>query len=315
MTLRRFAPPLLILSALLGSFASMLRAEEIEAVSSRVADDYVRTKTADGSFQSETYAFGPGGHWGGGSDDPSIEKLPFLDVARVIAAPLASQNYLPTRDSETTKLLIMVYWGTTNPPDRQGGTASFQNAASAMNALQAAKNAAAPTATNGMARARGTVSGSPEEENAATTAIAMLQAENAQRRRRDIETSKILGYDSWWAETSRLEGTPLDTRRHDLLNELEDSRYFVVLMAYDFQLMWKQKKSKLLWETRFSVSQRHHLFDEVLPVMAQHAARYFGQDSHGLQHREVPIGKVELGELKSLGESSDKPVTTSATEK
>jgi len=38
----------------------------------------------------------------------------------------------------------------------------------------------------------------------------------------------------------------------------------VVLMAYDFQLLWKEKKHKLLWETRFSIRQRHNDFDRQL---------------------------------------------------
>jgi hypothetical protein len=85
-------------------------------------------------------------------------------------------------------------------------------------------------------------------------------------------------------------------RRNDLVAEIEDNRYFVVLMAYDFQLMWKQKKHKLLWETRFSIREKQNQFDRALPQMAEYASRYFGQDSHGLLHTGVPDGKVELGD-------------------
>jgi len=68
---------------------------EITAVSSRVSDDYIRTKQPDGSFQPETYAFGPGGYWSGGSSDKTIDNVKFLDVAKVIATPLAQRKYLP----------------------------------------------------------------------------------------------------------------------------------------------------------------------------------------------------------------------------
>ena len=88
----------------------------IEAVSSKVAPDYVRAKTPDGSFQPELYAFGPGGNWGGEIKDLTIEKLTFLDVAHVIARPLAIQKYLPGNDPAKTRLLILVYWGTTAVP-------------------------------------------------------------------------------------------------------------------------------------------------------------------------------------------------------
>jgi hypothetical protein len=77
-------------------------------------------------------------------------------------------------------------------------------------------------------------------------------------------------------------------------------------MAYDFQLLWKAKKHKLLWETRFSIRQRHHDFDKDLPTMAQYASQYFGQDSGGLVHKEIPLGHVDIGDVKSLGEVPSK---------
>ena len=73
-------------------------------------------------------------------------------------------------------------------------------------------------------------------------------------------------------------------------------------MAYDFQLLWKQKKHKLLWETRFSIRQRHHDFDKDLPAMANYASRFFGQDTNGLIHDSIPLGHVDIGVVKSLGE-------------
>jgi hypothetical protein len=86
------------------------------------------------------------------------------------------------------------------------------------------------------------------------------------------------------------------------LDEIEQNRYFVVLMAYDFQLLYKEKKHKLLWETRFSIRQRNHEFDKDLPSMAQYASQYFGQDSNGLIHKEIPLGRVDIGQVKSLGD-------------
>jgi hypothetical protein len=96
--------------------------------------------------------------------------------------------------------------------------------------------------------------------------------------------------------------TALGLGQRDEVAEIEENRYFVVLMAYDFQLMWKQRKHKLLWETRFSIREKDHQFDRDLPAMARYASKYFGQDSHGLVRKEVPLGRVEIGDVKSLGE-------------
>lgn len=296
-----FMRRLLCSGALLVLLPSGRAAEDtvVAAIASKVSDDYVRTKFGDGTFQPETYAFGPGGNWGGNMRDKTIDGSKFTDVAKVIAGPLARQSYLPTKDAKTTKLLIMVYWGTSNPPEPAQDSIVFQNAAAAMAALQAAK--LTNRTVNSIQRARGTFQGPADEENAASAAIAALQAENALRRRLDVQNASMLGYDSWWSATAKFEGTPLATWRNDMIDELEEERYFVVLMAYDFQLLRKEKKHKLLWETRFSIRERGHEFDKELPAMANFASRYFGQDSHGLLRQPLPEGHVNLGELKVIG--------------
>ena len=88
--------------------------------------------------------------------------------------------------------------------------------------------------------------------------------------------------------------------RQDMLDELEEDRYFVVLMAYDFQLMWKEKKPKLLWETRFSIRRRRHEFDRDLLRMAAEAAQYFGRESHSLIRERLPETNVILGQPKVI---------------
>jgi hypothetical protein len=98
----------------------------------------------------------------------------------------------------------------------------------------------------------------------------------------------------------------------DVLSSIEPNRYWVVLRAFDFQSSWKNKTLRLLWETRFSLSQRRHDFGKNLPEMTSVAARYFGQDTHGLVRMELPLGHVEIGEVKSLGEVPEKPNTNTA---
>jgi hypothetical protein len=76
------------------------------------SSSYIRIQLPNGTFVPETYVFGAGGVWRGERVDATIDKLQFLDVAKMIAGPLASQNYIPAKNPGTTKLLIMVYWGT-----------------------------------------------------------------------------------------------------------------------------------------------------------------------------------------------------------
>jgi hypothetical protein len=271
------------------------RADEITAVSSKVSDDYVRNKLADGSFEPEAYAFGEGGQWQG-ETDPSIDKLHFTDVARAIAGPLATRKYLPAKDPKQTKLLILVYWGTTTGPTSTASSVSFQNTQVAANNLAKAKNESTGRG--------GDLSKGPsvfEAEQALLESVQMVEAENRQRDLTNIRNGLMLGYDAELEANIRLKHTYMDQGWKDVIDELEDDRYFVVLMAYDFQLLWKEKKHKLLWETRFSIRQRHNAFDQQLAAMAQEASRYFGKDSHGVRHKPLPEGDVNFGELKVIG--------------
>jgi hypothetical protein len=275
---------------------------------------YHRPLQPDGSFKIETYAFGEGGLLGGAVRDTTIDKLSFKEIARVIAPALASKKYLPCQrtDPAQTDLLIMVYWGTTvgtvrtsaspeyqiaraltppppaprgAPPNGQGGTAMVSDP-SASGRLSEGQTAAAVQAA---------------ADSALQQSLLLTSMANRQRDRQDFENASLLGY---FPEMKRLEGfeqTPLNRRRQDVVDEVEESRYFVVLMAYDFQMLLQHKQRKLLWETRFSIRESRNDFSRQLAAMAQSASRYFGQDSQGLARKPLGEGRVDFGELKVLG--------------
>lgn len=285
---------------------------EAIAISSRASADYVRARHPDGTFAPETFAFAKGGLWktveAGTRDD-----LDFMQVARTIAVPLASQHYVASTDPKNTRLLIMVYWGTTRVPDHSANSAAMQNLQATTQAVMAANlgehfvhfnpnDSCAPTEQIQGSQINSTVR-TPEQismENSMSGAMAMASAENDQRLQLDKENAMMLGYDSWWAETARYKNTPQQYRQEDMLGELEGRRYFVVLMAYDFQKIWKEKTPKLLWETRFSVREHGDDFGKRLAAMAASASPYFGRDSGKLIHTPLPEGRVEVGPLKNL---------------
>jgi hypothetical protein len=261
-------------------------ANGVTAVSSRVSRDYARARQADGSFQPEYFAFGEGGNWGGDIKDATIDKFRFMDVARVIAPLLASQGYRPAREPARTGLLIMLYWGTTAVPPPCEADPMYQNFHQDVEEYRLLL-----------------AEGQYDEAQAVYSAgLAQLALSNAMRDRIDFKNAGMLGYNT---DSGALIGTDygvnigrtaLGTDQRDQLAEIEENRYFVVLMAYDFQLLWRQKKHKLLWETRFSIGERRNQFDRALPVMARFASQYFGQPSNGIQRTRVPEGNVEVRE-------------------
>jgi hypothetical protein len=286
--------------------------EEITAVASRVNVDYVRVKQPDGSFQPESYAFGKGGYMSGDRSDATIDKMDFMEIARVVAGPLREQNYIPTRDGHATKLLIMVYWGTTWAPENASGSAVYQAAADNLRVIFAAgpgsSNAPATLPRGDSHDSQASTRMSLDQSNKELDALLPVQAENRMRDNMNARNAALLGYNSLWDNYAPFDhaGTALEHRVQDMKDELEQDRYFVILMAYDFQMMWKSKKQKLLWETRFSISEHHNAFDKQLASMVEDASKYFGQDSHGLVRKEVPEGHVDIGLLKSLGDVSGK---------
>ena len=126
-------------------------------------------------------------------------------------------------------------------------------------------------------------------------ALATAALEDRRRNELDAQNAALLGYDSELAGSQNLQGTAFERSREDLISELEENRYFIVLMAYDFQVAWKDKKHKLLWVTRMSVRQRGNDFGKALPAMTRYASRYFGRNTNGLIRKPLPEGHVEIG--------------------
>lgn len=179
------------------------------AVFSETSDDYVRSKLPDGSFQGEAYGFGRGGFYGSPSRDETIEGESFMDIARVIARPLADKNFVPTRDPKKARLLIMVYWGVTSGTlDPTSDNFQFQRA------------------------------DRPKSENRSFDLLGPISFQGGLV---DLKNAMILGYAGEIAEAHPRLGIINNVKRDDLIDDIEHNRYFVVLMAYDFRCSGRRR--------------------------------------------------------------------------
>jgi hypothetical protein len=266
---------------------------ELTAVYSRASKDYVRGQNPDGSFVPETYVFRNGGNFGGPRVDVTMDTLSFEDVTRVIVAPLASRNYVPSKDPAATDLLIAVYWGVTIVPNDLMPYANRES-------VKLGEQATTPT---GMSEARGTGAAveAQRQHSLQEQAASFSQMEAAADARTDAQSANILGYTDEIYRTS-----PNDPYMNTLKAEVEQDRYYVVLLAYDYRAARKLGVHRLLWETRFSIPELGNDFEKAFPMMASIAGKYFGQDSHGLVHHNLGEGRVEVGETKSLGTLPEK---------
>jgi hypothetical protein len=278
---------------------------ETAAIATRVFNGYQRTRLPDGSVKPETYAFADGGCLGSVPGD-SIARLPFRDVATMIGAPMVQRGYLPAKDPRKTDLLIFVCWGTLSGTGQQVDGAVARTLQEGMRQMLDTRHTlefdARRQGVNVAAAANGQGAVFDTPDLAATASqlegyFALAATEQRARERQEVQHGLVLGFQDDLLRAYSLSGTQWS---RDLLDELHVDRYYVVLKAYDFQLAWKEKRQKILWEARFSIARPGTDFAKALPAMAQQASRYFGQDSKGLVRDTLPEVKIEYGETRVI---------------
>jgi len=269
-----------------------LEATEI-AIFSRVYNGYARTSRTDGTLAPETYTFGQGKRLDG-SGDPSIDDMTFLEIAQALAPALAAKAYRPTQHPKETQLLVVVSWGTTT-----GGRNFRGQTDDAMQRFRNSRLAVLPHASSAQKQFE------PESqleqklvEQQMEVAMTAILTENRLRDESVEWNARLLGYWEDFIDSQSI--AQVNSRHHDLLRELEDNRYFVILEAYDFQEILKRDTMKRLWTTRFSIRQQGNSFHDRLAAMAKAASGFFGRESKGLVRDRTTEVKVEYGELKTL---------------
>lgn len=259
------------------------------AASATAGSDYQRPRDAAGALRPETYVFAEGQFLGGGTVDRGLEQTTFTQITRTLAANLARQNYLPAADLNSAQLVIMVHWGMTMVSEDPMKDINLQRAQEALATFSAAQEA------NGLA--------DPTALNSATSALGMARqgVQDAVNR-----NAVLLGF----ARSLERERSQMMTSTAEITmsNELNEERYFVILMAYDNQTRLQERRSRLMWVTRLSVRSPGNNFTEALPALARVGAEVFGRQVDGLVRVKAPLGRgtVTIGELEVLGQAGEK---------
>jgi hypothetical protein len=263
------------LTAFAGPFSLISGSEQLVAVSSKVFNGYSRARLPDGSFRQETYAFGNGGRLG--------EDRAGADV--VGASATGGDAGGVVRDDT---LDIVTF-------------------------RELARTVAGPLAVQSYV---------PTPNADSTDLLIMVfwgrtmgsvkVLDGPVKDMIDQRNALLLGFNSegvfsqGFSDPTNMMANIRRQVHSDVVDAIQVNRYYVILRAFDFKYAWKQRKIRLLWETRFSLSERRHDFSKELPGMTQYASQYFGQDSHGLLRAPVPEGHVEIGPVKSLGDVPEK---------
>ena len=291
-------PPFLIFSLMLfGGLISGLRAEETvaTAVYSRIGNGYKRARLADGSFKPEYYALANGGRIAGTASDITVDRITYAEVAQVSARLLAQKNYHYAQSAKQADLMLVLHWGT---------TVAFNsgNYSQAVNQVAASMAGSDP---QGMGSIEGNMSAVPSD-GVSEGAMLMLMVENRARDQINLPNARLLGYIDDINESNDIRRwAGGGDRYNDLIADIEESRYYIIVSAYDFDQLVNHQKKKLLWQTRVSVRAPGNRFDDSFAAMLKGASKYFGQDSGKLVRGEESKGVVELGDLKFLGEAKE----------
>ena len=137
-------------------------------------------------------------------------------------------------------------------------------------------------------------------------AMLQLMADNRMRDSINESNARILGYKDDLADSDDIRRWAGGGDRYtDLIYDVEESRYYIVISAYDFRDLTERNKKTLMWQTRVSVRSPGNRFDDSFAAMLKSASKYFGQDSGKLIRGEESKGTVELGNLEILGEAKD----------
>lgn len=283
---------------------------------SRKSPNYERTMGPDGKPEREHYAIGFGGRVDGTLWDQDQEKEQFPQIAGTIAQELARQNYYFAEKSADADLLIVLHWGRTNPYESANFVDGVGLAGDAYRALNDAENMSSALEPATPEQAEQTVSLVNEQQQAIQeanaqldSALALLDMEKRQQSRRDEETARVLGYTDALHRNNDIAQFAGSTQFYDLLQEVRDPRYYVIVTAYDFEKITKNKnkrrKPKPEWVTRFSIRTRGSNFSDDLEEMAFRAGNYFGRDS-GRLIRDYK-GEVEIGELQMVENDVETP--------
>jgi len=252
------------------------------AISASTVPGYVRPVDVDGTPRPEQYVFTEGRYFAGDNGDASLAQMKFGDILKALAPYLAKQNYFPTKVVASADIVIVVHWGTTSTyvnPQKQT-TIDHMN--------EAVARKRDDTGNGGKIDQEAMDQALSDQANALTSTAATVSRNSA-----------LLGYQPELLKEQR----NIFANDQTVQAELNEERYFVILMAYDLQRMKKDHKSHVLWVTRISVRSPGNNFTEAMPALVEAGAEVYGRQVDGLVRVKERTGEghVTLDEMKVLG--------------
>ena len=258
-------------------------------VDSEASTSYNARKESENGAEYETYVFIKGKSYGAGFKDKSLTVPTFEEVVDTLAENMKDRNYYPSASPDQGDLLIVVHYGSTMV--EQDLEDLFMLDATDPYADQSDPETFSEVYSD-------TFDDISDLDDIARANVAK-HANSMDNRRLGIGRA--------------LERKNINqTEEFDLLVELEDERYFIIMMAYDYEKLRENKEKELLWTTRFSVPAIGTNFVDAYPALARAAREYYGTslEKYAKSRTHFGTGTVDIGELETVGiegETEDNP--------
>ncbi len=213
-----------------------------------------------------------------------MEAPSFREIVVDMAVHLAKQNFYPHPEPGKGDLLIVVHYGITDighAIDENLGYDTLEDM--------------------GVTDSSG---GSFDAIAELESAMSANEAVDRLNDRSSHSAARLLGME----DAYRGHPTIVDSRRRELRGMLEEERYFVFLMAYDYPKILKEGKQTLLWSTRYSIRAAGTPFEAAIKNLNLVAGDYFGTNMKGLAHKRIgDTSRVELGDIEVVEKGESEP--------
>ncbi|MCB1124276.1 MAG: hypothetical protein KJT03_22180, partial [Verrucomicrobiae bacterium] len=261
----------------------------IKAVAS---EDYVKERALDKSKKIQTYQFMKGRYFAGLSKNPGMEKITFNDIVQDMAKSLVKQNYYPNPVLGEGDLLIVVHYGVTDFEESLEDLMGWTSLEDMGYNDTIANAGGGGTALDGATL---------DAINNFSFNLNSAGAVNSANDQSQYFKAQLLGMESAFSDRLPIQ------EEYDLKHMLQEERYFVVLMAYDYPSV-KSGQPKLLWSTRYSIRAVGQSFADAIQDMNLVAGDYYGKNLKGLTKKRVTDdSRVEMGEIEVIDSEEPDP--------
>ncbi|NET39525.1 MAG: hypothetical protein F6K19_47455, partial [Cyanothece sp. SIO1E1] len=251
------------------------------------SEDYLKERARDPNNRIQTYQFMEGRRYFGKSFDGGVQEMTFMDLATGLAQHLAKQDFYPNSVLGEGELLIVVNYGVTDFEEDMMETLGITSEESVLGQDVSQVDVASSSAADVTALfdVIDTIAGISSLTDGLNSGNSMTRKEKA----------FMLGIEEIPDRPDHL------SANYEYEEMLRESRYFVVLLAYDYQLLTKTGEKKLLWSTRYNIRTAGQSYQAAIQDMNLVASDFFGKNFKKLTRKRLDDdSNVEIGEIEVI---------------